>query len=460
MSDSSEQADVVVIGAGVAGLAAARRLAEAGTSVVVLEGRDRIGGRILTVRDPRFPVPVELGAEFVHGSAEETSDLARRERLVLCDVRGERWRATDGALTPIADHDFWKRLTGVMRHLDARRTPDRSFLDFLESKPGGRALAHDRRLALEFVEGFHAADPERLSERAVADGGVPEDREEQRQARFLVGYDRVPAALATNLGDRILLSRTAHHVVWDKGRVEVHHRASRNTVPDERSAQARAVIIAVPLAVLQQTDGETAITFTPDVAGARKAAGQLAMGTVVRVAMAFREPFWESRTVRRASGTRSLTELSFLHSADPDIPVWWTPAPVRASLLIGWAGGPKATRLRASLGGRGDIEDRAVRALARQFGIPRARIGALVEQCWYHDWSGDPYTLGAYSYALVGGSRAAARLGRPIEDTVFFAGEAADTEGRTGTVAGAIGTGYRAAELVLRLTRRHPRVRR
>ena len=458
MSDSSEQADVVVIGAGVAGLAAANRLAAAGASVVVLEGRDRIGGRILTVRDPRLPVPVELGAEFVHGSAEETSDLARRERLVLCDVRGERWRASNGSLTPIADDDFWKRVTQVMRHLDARRTPDRSFLDFLETKPGGRAFAHDRRRALEFVEGFHAADPGRLSERAIADGGVPENREEQRQARFLTGYDRVPAALAASLGDRILLSRTARHVVWGTGRVEVHHGASRTRVPDDRSVEARAVIIAVPLAVLQQTDGETAITFTPDITEARRAASQLAMGTVVRVAIAFREPFWESRKVRRASGTRSLAELSFLHSADPDIPVWWTAAPVRAPLLIGWSGGPKATRLRASASG--DIEALGVGALARQFGIPRARIEALVEQCWYHDWSGDPYTLGAYSYALVGGSRAAARLGRPIENTVFLAGEAVDTEGRTGTVAGAIGTGYRAAELVLRLTRRRPRRRR
>ena len=451
MNDANEQVDVVVVGAGVAGLAAASRLAEAGTSVVVLEARDRIGGRILTIRDNRLPLPVELGAEFVHGSAEEVTDIVHRERLVICDVRGERWRANGGSLSPMDGDDFWTRLTGVMQRLDPRRTPDRSLLDFFATKPGGRTHARDRRLALEFVEGFHAADPARLSERSIANGGIPEEPEEQRQARVLNGYDRVPGALAAPLGDRVRLSRTVHHVAWEPGHVEVHHRESGSGTSGTR-IDARAAIISIPLGVFQQTTGESAISFAPDVTDAREAASQLAMGTVVRVAIAFSEPFWESRAVRRASGTRSLAALSFLHSADADVPVWWTTAPVRSPLLVGWAGGPRATRLRASVTENGGIEDRAVRAIARQFGVPRAKIASLVERCWHHDWSGDPYTLGAYSYALVGGSRAAARLGRPIENTLFFAGEAADAEGRTGTVHGAIGTGYRAAAAVLSLT--------
>ena len=459
MNDANEQADVVVVGAGVAGLAAASRLVEAGTSVIVLEARDRIGGRILTARDDQLPLPVELGAEFLHGSAEEVTDIVRRERLVICDVRGERWRANGGSLSLMDGDDFWKRLTGVMQRLDPRRTPDRSLLDFFATKPGGRTHARDRRLALEFVEGFHAADPARLSERSIANGGIPEEPEEQRQARVLNGYDRVPNALAASFADRIRLSRTVHHVAWEPGRVEVHHRASGSSTSGTR-IDARAVIIGIPLAVFQQTSGESAISFAPDVTDARRAASQLAMGTVVRVAMAFSEPFWASRTVRRSSGPRSLAELSFLHSADADIPVWWTTAPVRSPVLVGWAGGPKATRLRASVTSNGDIEDRAVRAIARQFGLSRAKIASLVERCWYHDWSGDPYTLGAYSFALVGGSRAAARLGRPIDNTLFFVGEAADTEGRTGTVHGAIGTGYRAAKALLGLTSGHRRVPR
>ena len=87
--------------------------------------------------------------------------------------------------------------------------------------------------------------------------------------------------------------------------------------------------------------------------------------------------------------------------------------------------------------------------------MQRRRLKTLVEHCWYHDWAHDPLTLGAYSYALVGGSGAAKRLAQPVDDTLFFAGEAADVEGRNGTVHGAIGAGYRAAATVSRLTSLH-----
>jgi monoamine oxidase len=155
--------------------------------------------------------------------------------------------------------------------------------------------------------------------------------------------------------------------------------------------------------------------------------------------------------VRRKAGGRSLAELSFLHSSDDDVPTWWTAGPVRAATLVGWAGGPKAARLVAR--GPVEVEACAIATAARLFGMQRRRLESLVEQCWYHDWQHDPFSRGAYSYALVGGSAAAKRLARPVARTLFFAGEGADAEGRTGTVHGAMGTGYRAAAAVLRLTR-------
>ena len=119
----ADDVDVVIVGAGVAGLAAARRLHSAGARVAVLEARDRIGGRILTVRDDRTPVPIELGAEFVHGSADEVVGLAREAKLIICDIHGERWRAARGKLTPLDDDDFWRQLGRVMGRLDPERTP-------------------------------------------------------------------------------------------------------------------------------------------------------------------------------------------------------------------------------------------------------------------------------------------------------------------------------------------------
>ena len=442
-----ERVDVAIVGAGVAGLAAARRLAEAGATTVVLEARDRIGGRIHTIRDSRTPLPIELGAEFVHGSAPEIVEIARGNKFVICDIHGERWHSGRGKLNPLDDDDFWAQLGRVMNRLDPKRTPDRSFQEFLDSKPGGASLARQRMLAREFVQGFHAADITRVSERALADGGAPEDEEEKRQGRILDGYDNVPAVLVASVRDNVRLSAVVREVAWEPGGVELRYaRAGGGT----STVSARAAVITVPLGVLHDANAPSAITFTPDVHDIRRAASRLAMGTVGRIVLLFAEPFWESKAMKRRTGGRSLAQLSFLHSSDDDVPVWWTAAPARAATLVGWAGGTTAMRLVAR--GAAEVEARAVVAIGRLFGMRPRDVRSLIVACWYHDWLADPFTRGAYSYALVGGSSSAKQLAKPVARTLFFAGEAASVEGRTGTVHGAIGTGYRAADAVLRLT--------
>src|SRR5688500_19191333 len=120
--------------------------------------------------------------------------------------------------------------------------------------------------------------------------------------------------------------------------------------------------------------------------------------------------------------------------------------------MVGWAGGPAGLRLA----GRdpAEIQNRALAALAKNLGVSRRRISAQVEACWAHDWQNDPFSRGAYSYAKAGGSDAARRLSRPVEGTLFFAGEATDAEGRNGTVEGALATGLRAARQVVRALER------
>ena len=185
-------------------------------TVVALEARDRIGGRILTHRDPATPVPIELGAEFIHGAAPELDEIVRNAGLAAVDISGRRWQSFGERLRP-AD-DFWERLDRIMRRLDKKRTPDRSFQSFLAKKPGGRRLAHDRRLALQYVEDFHAADPARVSERALAEGGSPRgDVRERRIGRVLDGYDRVTEWLAASLGDQVRTSAVATRVRWAPG---------------------------------------------------------------------------------------------------------------------------------------------------------------------------------------------------------------------------------------------------
>ena len=438
--------DVVVIGAGAAGLSAARALHESGVDVVVLEARERVGGRIFTHRDRGTSIPIELGAEFIHGSAPELDEILRDASLAGCDISGRRWQVVGESLRP-AD-DFWDRLDRVMRRLDPERRPDRSFHEFLNKKPGGRRLSRARALALQYVKGFHAADPARISERALAEGGSPRgDVRERRIGRVLDGYDRVTEWIATPLGDAVRTSAIVRRIRWAPGNVLVEARHADGR--PRPSVSARAAIITVPLGVLQAPVGEPgAIEFDPPLRQKRDALHQLATGHVVRITLRLSERFWASDWYARQIGTEELDALSFLHTSDEQFPVWWTAYPVRARVLVGWHGGPGALQLSRLASEQ--LEDAAIASLARQFHLPARRVRGMVQAAWTHDWTHDPFARGAYSYQSVGGADAPAALARPLRGTLFFAGEAADAEGRTGTVHGAIATGRRVAEEVTR----------
>jgi monoamine oxidase len=128
--------------------------------------------------------------------------------------------------------------------------------------------------------------------------------------------------------------------------------------------------------------------------------------------------------------------------------MWWTAYPVTAPVIVGWHGGPGASAL-AQLASE-EIQEIAINSLAKQCQIAPRKMRGMVEAAWLHDWQHDPFTRGVYSYPLVGGIDAGKELARPMRGTLFFAGEAAETEGRSGTVHGAIGTGRRAADEVRR----------
>jgi monoamine oxidase len=141
----------------------------------------------------------------------------------------------------------------------------------------------------------------------------------------------------------------------------------------------------------------------------------------------------------------------FLHVPERTPHVFWTLSPLSERVLVAWAGGPRTRALT-----KGSAEDRtgtllarAVDVLTEEAGIPRERILASLEAAFFHDWSADPWTRGAYAYPLVGGERAPEALAEPIEGTLFLAGEATSGE-EMGTVEGALASGVRAAEGVLR----------
>jgi len=434
----------VVIGAGAAGLAAAARLHEEGEDVVVLEARDRIGGRIWTLRPRSVPVPIELGAEFTHGETPELIEVARDHDLRLVDIAGRRWESARGRLRLM--DDFWERIDVVMRRLRKRPT-DRSFAAALE---GMRSLPRgERRLAMQFVEGFHAADPDLVSEGALANGGSPRGEvRERRIGRVLEGYDAVAQALAAPLLDRIRLGAVVRAVRWRRGRVEVE--TNNHGDADPSVIVADRAIITVPLGVLQAgASAAGGIAFDPPVPSVQRAAALLHSGTVMKVVLELDEPFWTSEKFAERMGDERLDTLSFLHAASARaFPVWWTAYPVRAPVLVGWQGGPAARAMRGLP--RDAIVAGAMDSLAGLLRMRMRDVRSRVVAAYTHDWMSDPYSRGAYSYVGVGGSGAAAALSRPVQRTLFFAGEHTDREGRNGTVHGAIASGRQAADAALR----------
>jgi len=442
----SDRHQVVIIGAGAAGLTAARELDAAGVGVTILEARDRIGGRILTVRDAHTPSPIELGAEFIHGTAEPLQSVIAQAALRVASVDGTRWEATGRTLRRL--DDFWTRLDRVMRRIPASRRTDESFDAFLARRPGGESLAAERRLAARFVRGFHAADTALVSTQALAESGSPgEDEREQRLARFVDGYDKVAEWLAAPVHPHLRLSHIVTRIRWSKGEVEVE--SSHPDGTRRVDIRARAAVIAVPLGVLQAAPGQTgAIEFDPGLTQKSRALQHLAMGPVVRMVFRFRERFWSVGSFSARGRRLDLDSMSFLHTSDRDFPVWWTTNPFQSPLLVAWCGGPDARRL-AQIDRRA-LESRAISRLSAHLGMPIRRLTALVEETWFHDWLHDPFARGAYSYPLVGGADAPADLARPLRGTLFFAGEATDASGSTGTVHGAISSGRRAAGQVKR----------
>lgn len=255
--------------------------------------------------------------------------------------------------------------------------------------------------------------------------------------RVAQGYDYVPLHLYYSIpgAEQVLhLNAPVTAITWSRGAVEV--------IAGERLAfRAARVIITIPLGVLQSTPGQTgAIRFDPDPPEARKALSALAMGHVSRTVLRFRERFWESH--------EQLRSISFLHAPGERIPTLWTQSPVRSPLLVGWAGGPQA----GCMGD--DAVASALHTLAVCSGIDEERLAQMLASSYAHDWRSDPFSRGAYSYVPSGALGAVDVLSEPVEDTLFFAGEATDTTGHWGTVHAAIRTGGRAADQVLHSVRR------
>lgn len=437
---SPNSAEIVVIGAGAAGLAAAAELARSDRTVLLLEARDRIGGRIWSRIEPGVPVPIELGAEFIHGEPEPTFALMRRFGVAAVDAQGSHWTWRRGRLRP-RTKEFAQVRSALHRHRARLRARDLSFEEFL-ARIGPGQLPHDARaLARALVEGFDAADPARVSARSIVAEWVAGDAVGASQFRPLGGYGPLIAPLAASGGRGALtlqLNAVVRTVRWREGAVQVEGAQ----LGEAFRVQAKCAIVTLPLGVLQLAPAAPgAVQFDPPLVAKEEALRRLAAGTVLKVVLRFRDAFWED-----ANGG-DCRDAAFFHAPDAPFPTFWTALPVRVPLLVAWAGGPRAARLAGA--DRDRIIRTALASLRAIFGARAARTLRL-EVAALHDWQRDPFARGAYGYVLAGGASARRVLARPLANTLYFAGEAADVSGEAGTVAGALQSGFAAAGAIIR----------
>jgi monoamine oxidase len=436
------QYDIIVLGAGVAGLAAADVLGNAGLRVAVLEARDRVGGRIYTLPGLAPEHAIELGAEFVHGKPQLFDDYLHSHHLPLYETDGVSYCMGANGLEPCGGPEL-----DVFAELDRMNLddfPDEPFETTLQRRFAD-APEEEMRWARAFVKGFHAADPARISTHSIIrDGRAEEETEGMRAFHIVGGYRRLIDTLCANLSPTVelLTATTVTSVDWSRNPVAVQARRSSG---ETFVCQASRVVVTLPLGVLQQRPpAPGAVRFQPELAEKQDALSKLFMGPALRISLQFDSLFWEDRAVM---GTRTLPDLHFLFTGDPVFPTWWSAMPLRVPMLVGWAGGPFA---ESKFGlSQEQIETQAIAALARILSLPEAALRTRLVRSYFHDWQRDPFSRGAYSYVLAGGMTAQDDLSRPLRNRLFFAGEATQSDGHHATVHGAFASGRRAAAEVL-----------
>ncbi len=400
--------DVIVIGAGIAGLAAGHTLQSAGCRVLVLEARQRIGGRIWT--DTRYG-PVEFGAEFIHGHRAASWELVRHAGLpTSCWGRDRRFAIGGRMLAP--DDPISTAVLQLYQQICCYRGPEVSVAELIERST---ALPAVKQLVGRWLANLEGADLSRLSATALARerrlSTIGEDN-----FHIDCGYQRLLEPLSTNL--TIELGTVVTLIRWNADQVEVMS-------ADRRQWRARYLVATVPVSLLQvglpafepplPTDKQTALAAIP-------------MGHVTKLVLWFEQRFWSDFTVLSTDGV---------------IATWWPVSSARTPTLMGYAGGQQAIRV-AELGESEAIAV-ALRELQTLFAVevkPYFLGGRLI------DWSRDPWSRGAYTYSSAGTPAARVTLAMPL-GPIHFAGEATVTGAEIATVHGAFESGRRAARAIL-----------
>ena len=415
---------IIIIGAGAAGLMAAKELSSKQQTVIVLEANKRLGGRIYTLCDV-FEKPVEAGAEFIHGKLALTHQLLKESDVAFHATKGKMLHVENGEWKKQNDFTVgWDKLMQKMEQLKE----DMTIAAFLNENFSDKKYDALRDSVKNFAEGFDLADVEKASVFALRDEW---SHEQEQQYRVDGGYQKIINYLADECrknGCTIHNSTIVKEVHWEKGEVKI-------VTSDNKILYCSKVIVTVPVGVLQaELNAEAAIAFTPSIYDYFQAAKNIGYGTVTKILFQFKERFWDDDT-------------GFILS-DENIPVWWTQLPDDYPLLTGWLNEAQLKKLRNV--DAQSILEASLQSLSNIFKINIPSLKQKLTAWHIEDWSKDRFALGGYSYAMVQTANAKKILNTPIEQTIFFAGEALYKGAAPATVEAAFVSGREAAQKVMR----------
>lgn len=429
--------DILIIGAGAAGLMAAYRLSASGKKVIVLEARNHTGGRIHTISHERFFKHAELGAEFIHGDLPVTLNLLKEANIKYSVADGEMVRYDKGKF--INDAGFienWDLLLQKLNELEK----DIDIAEFLERQfPGGEYI-NLRNNVSKYVAGYDTADPKKASSFALRNEWNNED--EDAQYRLDDGYCSMINYLADKCKERegkVYLNSVVSQINWkpDDVKVITHSKETYN---------AKKVIIAMPLGVLQTNGNEIgAVTFHPAIKEQVEAINDFGFGAVIKFLLEFKYAFWQNNNAEKLAG-KSLKDMAFLIS-DENIPTWWTQHPKHSTLLTGWLGGPRAEEKKKNT--VDELLQQALQSLSNIFKLTVDELKANLITWNIINWTAEPFTRGSYSYDTVAAPNARRILGAGVDNTIFFAGEYLYEGPAMGTVEAALTSGQNVAKRIL-----------
>lgn len=417
---------ILIIGAGAAGLIAARELSLAGKTVVVLEGGARTGGRILDADSPGWPVTVSLGAEFIHGDLPLSFELLNEAGLTYIPVEQKGVRIRAGKEVADEKTGQW---TEFMDRLNSLET-DRTLSDVLSSFFSDARYAALRHEVLRLAEGYDAAEPDTVSAFSLRD----EWSAEGVQYRVDGGYGRLVDFLVSKCiesGCSIHLHKVVTRIRWQRGFVEVITSNGESFTGDK-------LVVTVPPGVLRIPSGNAgSITFEPPIPEQSRAIQAIGFGAVVKMIIRFKSAFW----------TDMLSpDTTFLFS-DQAVPTWWLHSPHTIPILYGWIAGPQAAKMDSFTDKQ--VTDKTISALALTFGLSESFLKEQMEDFFLFNWSTNPFSKGGYTFMSLDGAEAVEVLRAGVEDTLYFAGEAIYRGANGGTVEAALVSGREVARRIL-----------